>query len=111
MLVHHGRPWLHFLPNDDRPYILRAEHCRQDVSKREDPQEFLTWERQIKKFKAENQRNKFITLPGACEEAVDRTIDWLNDAYGRVVEKLDQVLRREPATFIKYRRLWGFPAP
>jgi hypothetical protein len=108
MLVHHGRPWLHFLPNDDTiPYILRADDCRADVSRRDDETEFLTWERQIRKFKAENQRGKFITLPEACEEVVDRTIGWLNDAYGRVVERLDQTLSKEPAAFIKYRSLWG----
>lgn len=114
MLVHHGRPWLHFLDDDPKtPYILRAEKCRTDASRRDDEQKFVTWQRQISKFKAENKRGEhsnFITLKGACETAVERTVDWLNDAYGRVVDRLDQVLSKDPATFAKYRSLWGFPS-
>jgi hypothetical protein len=115
MLVHHGRPWLHFLDNDQKtPHILRAEKCRTDANRRDDEQKFLTWQRQIKKFKAENKRGQhrnFITLEGACEIAVERTVDWLNDAYGRVVDRLDKALSRDPVVFKRYRSLWGFPVP
>jgi hypothetical protein len=34
-------------------------------------------------------------------------VDWINNAYGRVVDRLDQVLSKDPATFAKYRILWG----
>ena len=113
MLVHHGRPWLHFLNDDPKPdevpFILRAEYSR-DVD-RDDDLAFLTWKRQINKFRVAEQRDKFVPLPEACEIAVDRTIGWLNNAYGRLVEKLDELLRKDFLTFAKYRNLWGLSAP
>jgi hypothetical protein len=111
MLVHHGRPWLHFdTPQQEfvgYPYILRVEHCAYAGSKL-DRREFLTWAEQTEKFKKpENRENLFIKLPDACAATCEATISWLNDAYGRIVCVLDDKLAN-PKTFEKYKvHCWG----
>jgi hypothetical protein len=111
MLVHHGRPWLHFTGHQQEgpPYVLDAKHCRLDSSKHEDKREFLTWAKQISMFRDRNERGKFIRLDKACEAVCDNTINWINEAYGRVVEKLDEVLSDNPKLFDVYRSQWGIP--
>ncbi|MGH7886381.1 MAG: hypothetical protein ACREPG_00825 [Candidatus Binatia bacterium] len=109
MLVHHGRPWLHFTKGEytSPPYILRAEHCRLDISKHEDKKEFLTWGKQIQMFRDANHRDKFIRLDRACKHTCDFTILWLNAAYGRIVKTLDKILTERPQRFQRYRKQWG----
>jgi hypothetical protein len=43
MLVHHGRPWLHFTGKEfvGFPYILKVDHCKYEGSKYENPAERL----------------------------------------------------------------------
>jgi hypothetical protein len=109
MLVHHGRPWLHFDGDEEfvgLPYVLRAEHCAYAGSKR-DKKEFLTWLEQRQLFKDPKERTKFVGLPDACAETCRQTVSWLNRAYGRILEELDQKLS-DRHRFAEYKaRCWG----
>ena len=110
MLVHHGRPWLHFVsgkPFDGVPYVLRAQHCRYDGSKTENKRDFQTWSKQIEMFANPREREKFIELPDACRDTCDLTIKWLDKAYRLIVKKLDEILTKSPEKFMKYRKQWG----
>lgn len=109
MLVHHGRPWLHFTNGEytSPPYIIRAENCRLNISKHEAKKEFLTWRIQIQWFKDGKHKSKFIRLDEACEQTCDSTISWLNDAYRVIVASLDKILTESPQCFQTYKNQWG----
>jgi hypothetical protein len=100
MLVHRGRPWF-FFGNGAHPY---AEDVWPSVVRWERGINFdqLTWTDQIKLFDR-GHRERFISLRDACTETVDGTIQWLNDAYGELVQRMQDLLEM-PA----YRRLWAW---
>ena len=108
MLVHHGRPWLHFSGDEEfvgLPYVLRAEHFAYAGSKR-DQKEFLTWSEQRELFKNPKERTKFVSLPDACVETCRKTVSWLNRAYGQIVDILDKKLSN-PHRFAVYKLVVG----
>jgi hypothetical protein len=109
MLVHHGRPWLHF-DNDQEfvsvPYVLHSDHFAYAGSKK-DRREFLTWTEQRELFKNPSERSKFISLPDACAETCQRTVAWVDRAYGRILYVLDKKLANSHR-FSEYKiRCWG----
>lgn len=102
-LAHQGRPWLNF-ENDEQqyvgtPYVLKAEYC----------DKFHTWINQRQMFQNPAHRTKFTSLFTACRETCKRTISYLDDGYGQILDKLDLVLNENPDKFHEYRRLWGWP--
>jgi hypothetical protein len=106
MLVHHGRPWLHFTGKEfvGFPYVLKIDHCKYEGSKYENPDEFKTWAEQIELFK--KHKDRFITLPEACRTTCDLAVAFLDDAYANILSHLDAVLS-DTDRFAKYRKQWG----
>lgn len=107
MLVHHGRPWLHFEHREFEgyPYVLKAEHClRRTPGEKE---VYVTWAKQIEMFRKAKHRDKFILLPEACKHSCDTAIAWIDKGYSHIVSALDEVLFDDRVKFIKYRSQWG----
>ena len=106
MLVHHGRPWLHFRSEEFEgyPYVLKPEYCWH--IKPRGTREIVTWAKQIEMFKETKHQDKFILLFKACEEVCNWAIIWIDKEYCHIVSTLDQVLT-VPSRFVKYRRQWG----